>query len=462
VKPLVRSLLLFILLAHGLAACSLKHNIPTTPTSPPATPVPTSTPGPLADLLVLDIHLIAQSEQDCEPLKEPFHIEVRVWNRGEGAASPFTVQVNEVWQSVQSGLPAGRTVNLEFTVETEQVSVLVDSNSQIQESNENNNRVTRILNIPTPQSICTQTPPELIPTALAQTIFSGHTAEVLTVAFSPDGKLVASGSVDNTLRLWRVLQGDLLRTMRGHPFPVRILDFSPNGSLLATGSTDGKLRVWRVSDGSLLRTLEGHAGWINSLDFSLDGRLLASSGQDFTVRIWRVSDGHLMEIIDEGMAQVNSIAFAPNSQAIAWCEEDGTVRLRSLSGVWLQTLKVSSFAATSLVFSPDGDWLAVGYADGIIRIWQVSDGTQLQELHSHTQTVTSLSFSPDGNWLASGSKDNTLRLWRLTNNSFQDPPTLILIGHSAPVNSIAFSPSGDLIASGSDDGSVRLWQVPQQ
>ena len=473
---------------YALTACSLANNTQPAPTSPPITLAPTQTPGELPDLAVVEIALQGAAAggppENCQPVSWPQQIIVRVMNRGSVAAGAFMVQVNELLQPIQAGLPAGGSTTLLFSTEsdavlsTAQVTVFVDPDFQVSESNETNNHASRVLILPTLPAACLPTPLPAIPVAQPLKIMSGHTAKVLSVAFSPDGGLIASGSIDNTLRLWRVRQAELLRTMRGHPFPVLTLAFSPNGSLLATGSTDSLVRIWRVSDASLLGTLPGHAGWVTSLDFSTDGRYLVSAAQDFTVRIWRTtvlstaSDGQLVEIIDEGMAQVNHIAFAPESyvkahgQAIAWAEADGTVRLRSFNGSWLFTMKETTFSATSLAFSPDGAWLAAGYADGTIRVWNIeavlstADGAQLQVLKSHTQQISSVVFSPDGNWLASASQDGALQLWQIQAGVINNTPAWILIGHTGPVNTASFSPDGALLASGSDDGNILLWDIP--
>jgi WD40 repeat protein len=461
---------LFLVLVHALTACSLAKKTQPAPTSPPVTLIPSDTPGELPDLAVAEIALqnaaTAGPADDCKPVSWPQQITVRVENRGGSPAGAFIVQINEFSQPVQAGLTAGQSTILLFSVNTGAVTVIVDPDSQVTESNETNNHASKVFVLPTPSTACLPTPAAVIPSARPLKIMSGHSAEVLSIAFSPDGGLIASGSVDNTMRLWRVREEELLRTMRGHPFPVLTLDFSPTGSLLATGSTDSKLRIWRVSDGSLLRTLEGHAGRINSIDFSYDGLYLVSCAEDFTVRIWRVSDGRQIQTIDEGMAQVTSVAFAPesyvqeHSQAIAWTEEDGTVRLRSFNGDWLFTMKETSFSATSLAFSQDGKWLVAGYADGTMRVWNTSDGTQIQALKSHTQKITSIAFSPDGKWLASASQDTTLRLWQIIEGKIENIPAWILSGHTGPVNSASFSPNSSLLASGSNDGTICLWNIP--
>jgi WD40 repeat protein len=127
-----------------------------------------------------------------------------------------------------------------------------------------------------------------------------HTDGVSSVAFSPDGSLLASGSWDRTIKLWRVADGSLVRTLTGHTDGVSSVAFSPDGSLLASGSgyRDRTVKLWRVADGALLRTLEGHTDWVSSVVFSPDGSLLASGSGDRTVRFWRVSDGALVGILD--------------------------------------------------------------------------------------------------------------------------------------------------------------------
>lgn len=456
---------LLILLTATITACDSGKVFVATPTTSVATVVPTETPTKLPDLIVVGIALldpnIGSADAYCEPITWPQQIILHLKNQGDGTAGTFIVQVNDTWQTVPAGIGAGESIRLQFWIDTEQVTAIVDPDSQVIESNEINNHASKLVILPTPPAGCLAvTPISIIPTAQSQIIMSGHSAAVLSVSFSPDGSLIASGSVDNTMRLWRVSEGNLLRTMRGHPFPVTAIDFSPNGILLATGSTDSKLRIWRISDGSLQRTMEGHAGWITSIDISPNGNFLASSAQDYTVRIWRISDGRLYEMIDEGMAQVNSVKFTPDSRAIAWCEIDGTVRLRSINGNWLQTLKGSSIAAISLALSPDGKWLAVGYVDGTVHIWQTADGQKIGTLESHTVRVTSVAFSPNGNWLASASQDGTIRLWRILGSEIETSPAWILSGHSTAINSIAFSPTSTVLASGADDKTIRLWEIP--
>jgi len=237
-------------------------------------------------------------------------------------------------------------------------------------------------------------------------------AVVASVAFSPDGQTLASGSWDGTVRLWRVADGALLRTLEGHTDWVRSVAFSPDGQTLASGSDDHTVRLWRAADGALLRTLEGHTGWVLSVAFSPDGQTLASGSVDGTVRLWRVADGALLRTLEGHTGPVWSVAFSPDGQTLASGSGDNTVRLwRAADGTLLRTLEGHTGPVWSVAFSPDGQTLASGSDDHTVRLWRVADGALLRTLEGHTGPVWSVAFSPDGQTLASGSGDNTVRLW---------------------------------------------------
>lgn len=481
--PLVALFKRFVLLCSillSLVGCSLGKDSPEPSQTAPPTQPPTDTAVLMPDLVIRSVSLMSDPSALCPLLDEssppldgdyrnddaltaldsPFSINIRVENQGDRSAGPFIVQLNLDQQLVNPGLQPGEVKEIIFPGYNSLPRVMVDATSLVVESDETNNQIFQRLNLPTPAPECVPTPAPRVAVQQALAELEGHTAQVWDAEFSPDGKVIASGSVDDTLRLWNVDQLRLIRTMQGHPFPILNLKYAPNGATLVTGSTDGFLRLWDVASGRLSQSLEGHTGWITGLDISRDGKWMASSAEDSTVRLWRLPQGSLAQIIDEGMTDVRSVVFSPDSYAIAWGEGDGTIRLRTVSGVWLQSLKAASHSILSVVFSPDGSLLACGDADGVIRIWRVKDGALSQTLRGHTDAVNDLVFSPDGQWLVSASRDKTLRLWQSDGVNFLTLPLMIFQGNAGSVSSVDFSPVDLLVVSGSEDGALRLWSVP--
>jgi WD40 repeat protein len=453
-------LMLAWIIAPLLSGCGLQDLPQPSPTSP-ATSSPTDTATSLPDLAITSVSLEGFDgiSHPCA-LGGPYRLRLVITNRGQADSGPFVVQADDQRRNILEGLPVGQQIEILFVVQSASPEIWVDATTLVAESDEQNNLWSGQLPTPVLPQECLSTPTPAVAFQHSLVTLVGHQAKVLCVAFSPDGNLIASGSVDNTLRLWQVNPGKLLRTMLGHPFPVLTVEFTPNGTVLATGSTDGVIRLWQVLNGSLQRTLKGHAGWVTALDISRDGRMLVSGGEDFTVRLWRLPVGTAIENIDEGMTSIKSVAFSPDGLKIAWGEEDGMVRVRTIDGNWVYALKETTYAASSVAFSPSGNLLVAGFSDGSLRAWQMSDGKQLQTLKSHSKTISSLAFSPDGRWLVAASHDDTLSLWLSDASGIQPIPLAIFTDHNGPVNSVDFSPRGNLIASASDDGTVRLWELP--
>jgi WD40 repeat protein len=281
----------------------------------------------------------------------------------------------------------------------------------------------------------------------------GHSSDVMSVAFSPDGRRLASGDVQAE-ELWDVSNGDFIRTQDGGlSYSVA---FSPDGSTLAAG-TIHKICLWDVHSGQLLHTLEGHSDTVYSVAFSPDGRTLASAG-DKTIKLWDVASGQLLRTLLGHKDWVHSVAFSPDGRTVASASDDQTIKLWDVAnGQELSTLHGHENLVFSVAFSPDGHTLASGSTDQTVRLWNVSDGQLLRtiQVQGDDNWVNSVAFSPDGQTLASGCKDKTIKLWDVASGEL----LRTLQGHSAAVNSVAFSSDGRTLASGSDDKTIKLWDL---
>jgi len=290
----------------------------------------------------------------------------------------------------------------------------------------------------------------------------GHSDSVYSVAFSPDGKILASGSRDNTTRLWDVEEGQVLgQPLQGHSADVYSVAFSPDGKHLASGSGDKTIRLWDVEKGQALgQPLQGHSADVYSVAFSPDGKILASGSVDKTIRLWDVEKGQALGQPLQGHSSVvTSVAFSPDGKHLASGSGDKTIILWDVEkGQALgQPLQGHFDRVWSVAFSPDGKILASGSGDKTIILWDVEKGQALgQPLQGHSDEVFSVAFSPDGKHLASGSGDKTIILWDVEKGHALGQP---LQGHFSLVSSVAFSPSGKILASGSTDGTIRLWNV---
>lgn len=338
-------------------------------------------------------------------------------------------------------------------------------------------------------------------------VFSGS-SPLTSLALSPDGTLLAAGDRAGKVHLWRVEDGELLRTFNGHEW-IRDVAFSSDGRYLGAGSDDGDLRIWQVSDGLVWRVftgerhtstiafspdgrtfaagagseiwiwdiageeqvavLRGHQGRVTVIAYSPDGETLASGSLDRTVKLWNPSDGVLLETLSSGSyVAVHEIAFSPTGDRLAVGLEgrrgdvvQGTVQLWDLDDGSLElTLEAVSGAIGGLAFTPDGRWLASSNTHQV-RLWDAANGLAAETLDGFVGPLYSVEVSPDGAYLATGSADGSVRLWRS-----QDGVVLVTqhdssaVQPQSPALPVAFSPDGSLLASAVRSGGVRLWQVP--
>jgi WD40 repeat protein len=334
-----------------------------------------------------------------------------------------------------------------------------------------------------------------------------HTAEVDSVAFSSDGRWLATGSADKTVRIWASGSFGELFSLRGYAGPVGCLAFSPDSQRLASGSSDG-IKLWNLattgerfaivdpglgprrwaekvafspdgrkiaaSDGRTTGIVDSFTGevlltlrctdgpsevpwaWASDLAFSPDGRFIAAGSCDGAVRVWNVATGQEGFAFRGHTGCVNSVAFSSDSRRLASGGADKCVRVwDAAAGTELFTLKGHAEAVTSAAYSPDGRRLASASWDKTVRVWDAATGEELLAFKGHTDQVYCLAFSPDGQRLASGGRDRTVLVWDASTGKEQ----LVFRTHADQVVSVAFSPDGRRIASGSDDKTLRIWDA---
>jgi WD40 repeat protein len=290
-----------------------------------------------------------------------------------------------------------------------------------------------------------------------------HSSGVYEVSFSPDGKTLASTSLDKTVKLWDVGTGKELKTLKGHQEAVNSVSYSPDGKTLASASDDKTVKLWDVGTGKELKTLKGHQDWVYSVSYSPDGKTLASASWDKTVKLWDVVTGKELKTLKGHQEAVWSVSFSPDGKTLASASWDKTVKLWDVvTGKELKTLKGHQDLVYSVSYSPDGKTLASGSGDKTVKLWDVGTGKELKTLNGHQDKVWSVSFSPDGKTLASASEDETVRIWEVI-NSKETPISQPLRGYEAEVWAevwaVAFSPDGKQIVSGGSDKTLRIWDA---
>jgi WD40 repeat protein/tRNA A-37 threonylcarbamoyl transferase component Bud32 len=306
----------------------------------------------------------------------------------------------------------------------------------------------------------------------------GHTGNVFRVAFSPVGRHLASASADwsnpfkaGEVRVWDIAGRKEVLTFRGHWTGISALAYTPDGRRLVSGSVDGAIKFWDAASGEEALPLRGHTGTVIGIAVSRNGRWIASGSGNFLfpktpgeVKIWDAQTGKAVFTLTGHRGAIGCVAFSPDSQRLASSSADQTIKIWDpATGREQLTLRGHTGAVSCLAFSPDKRWLASGGGDldhmtkpGEIKLWDATQGTEVLSLREHTEFITGLAFSPDSQRLVSCSRDGTVKLWDISNGL----QVLSLCGDGVHMLSVAFSPDGQRIAAGNWGRSIDLWEAP--
>ncbi len=288
-------------------------------------------------------------------------------------------------------------------------------------------------------------------------VLRGHANGVMAVAASPTGQYLASGSDDQTVCLWDWETGRCARRLQGYANSVIAVACHPHGTLLASGGHDGIVRLWDVPGGRCLAALPGHSKQVWRLAFSPDGSLLASGSVDATIRLWEVSTGRCLRCLRHSTPWIFGVAFTPDGRQLVTTGRTPSAPAIQLwdiqTGEMLQSLEDDSVWMRALAIHPDGQIVASGGSDRTVKLWDLRTGECWKQLTGHTGHVEVVAFSPDGTWLASGGSDRTVKLWKTQTGACWQT----LEGHANQIRGLSVSPDGQLLASAGNDQTVRIW-----
>jgi len=287
-----------------------------------------------------------------------------------------------------------------------------------------------------------------------QAVFS-HAGAVRSVAFSPDGKTVITGSSDNTARLWNVATGQALGQPLRHQGEVQVVAFSPDGKTVITGSSDNTARLWDAATGQALGQPLMHRGEVKAVAFSPDGKTVITGSRDNTARFWDAATGQALGQPLTHQGEVEAVAFSPDGKTVITAEGDTARFWDAATGQRLGQLMTQGGYVYAVAFSPDGKTVFTGCLDSTARFWDAATGQPLGPTLTHSSTVHAVAFSPDGKTVITGSEDQTARLW----DAATGPPLGQTLTHQGEVAAVAFSPDGKTVITGSWDNTARLWDA---
>ncbi len=297
--------------------------------------------------------------------------------------------------------------------------------------------------------------------------YRGHAGRVTAVAWSPDGKYIASGGDDHTIQVWSALTGTRLLVSQGHSGGVPAVAWSPDSTLIASASAgpsvsggpagDNTVQVWNASTGQSIYSYHGHSSGITDVAWSPTGDRIASSSSDYTVQVWDATTGQHALVLRTHSWYEWTVAWSPDSKRLASGGPDNAIWIwDATTGKILYTYHANVEGVTSLSWSPDGTHIASTDSNFSVQVWDTTDGKTLQTFSGHTSFITGVAWSPNGNYIASSSNDKTVQLWDVTTGK-----TIATYSqHTGAVVALTWSPDSKYIASGGADGTVQIWQIP--
>jgi WD40 repeat protein len=286
-----------------------------------------------------------------------------------------------------------------------------------------------------------------------------HKNAVGSVAFSSDGRFMASGSADKSVKLWEADSGKSIKAIMRHPSAIMCVSFSPDSNILAAGAEDGTITLWDLNYRERIRTLRGHRNRVWSVRFSPDGTILVSGSADGNIKFWDMGFGKEIRFIEGSAEALHSLYFSPDGEYLAGSFADGSIKVWSVeSGAETLSLKEDSGSVNSVCFSHDGKAIASGARSGMVRIWDAASGKELMSFSGYKGTIginDSIAFGRDNRTLVWGGSDGKIIVLELSSGKAIKE----LEAHESMINSIAFNREGRSMASASLDGVVKLWKI---